>query len=105
MKAFIKNNWILLCFILGALTKGINTEYIIWKLSKKGVPIKVVLNNKKWESLSYRNEDGYYYNFKINGILYEGHTMTEIFLPGDSIEVLYLKDNPSVNRPKFFVFQ
>ena len=37
--------------------------------------------------------------------LYEGHTMTEKFLPGDSIEVLYLKDNPSVNRPKIFVFQ
>ena len=108
MMKFFKRNWIAICcsaFFIIVIIRGTIITYQNNRLLKYGEHSKAVIIEKIWNSSSYRNSDGYYYMFKVNNINYEGHTYDKNYLPGDTIEVLYLKDNPSVNRPKLFVFQ
>ncbi len=74
-----------------------------WRLSKSGQVSKAIVTDKVWESSSYRNSDGFYYRFRIKNVFYEGHSFDKDQKPGDSIAIMYLPDNPSINRPEDFI--
>ena len=45
-----------------------------------------------------RGMSGLYYNFRVNNEFYSGHTLNiDDYLVGDSIDVLYIKQLPSIN--------
>lgn len=103
---FFKRYWLYSCIGLGViffLYKSINKTIDSNILSSKGKIIKGVIIDKVWESSSYRNEDGYYYQFYINGQKYEGHTLDMKKKPMDSIVIIYLPDNPHVNSDYDFI--
>jgi hypothetical protein len=103
---FIKKYWlsiILMIVVVWFLGKSINVSIENYQLAKSGLIMKAVITSKKWESSSYRNSDGFYYIFSINGNIYEGHTFDNDLLPNDSIRVVFLPKNPNVNRPLDFI--
>ncbi len=73
------------------------------ELIKDGKGIKAIIINKVWHPSSHRLEKGYYYYFKIKNIEYEGHTFSQDYIVGDSIDILYLQKNPKINNPKDYL--
>jgi len=73
------------------------------QLAKSGLRSPAIILDRKWESSSYRNEDGFYYSFFVNGISYSGHTFDTDKMPNDTISIIYLFDRPNVNRPYDFI--
>jgi hypothetical protein len=74
-----------------------------YQLAKSGKITNAVIINREWESSSYRNDDGYYYTFTINGEQYTGHTFDKDKRPLDTIKIIYLTDKPNVSRPFEFI--
>ena len=106
MKGFIKRYWLYLALIIVAiwfLRKSIFTTVENYQLAKSGQVIKAVIISREWESSSYRNTDGFYYEFTLNTLNYEGHTFDKEIKPNDSLEVIYLPSDPNVNRPLDFI--
>lgn len=93
-------NWSLIIFSIGfiiLLFKGSLITYDHYRLSKYGQEKKAIITSKIWVDLNYRVDDGFFYYFEINESFFEGHTFDQEYQPGDSIIVLYLKDNPKIN--------
>lgn len=83
--------------------KGYNLTSNNNALKKDGKCIKAIITNKIWHPSSYRLEKGYYYYFRIENKEFEGHTFSQDYEIGDSIDILYLQTNPNVNNPKDYL--
>jgi hypothetical protein len=61
---------VVLIIALVVLVRSILITADNYQLAKSGKVCTAVIINKKWESASYRNEDGFYYSFEVNGKIY-----------------------------------
>lgn len=105
-KEIIRKYWVYILVLIIAvpfLTRSIKLTIENHQLAKSGQIITAIIGNEEWESSSYRNKDGYYYSFNVNGKVYAGHTFDQHNSPSDTIQVIYLKDRPNVNRPYDFI--
>jgi hypothetical protein len=105
-KQLAKKYWIyILVLLIGVifLIKPIKMTMENYQLANSGHVTNAVIVGKKWESASYRNDDGYYYNFTVNGEVYSGHTFDGDKRPFDTVKILYLSNRPNVNRPYDFI--
>lgn len=106
MKNFLKKYWLYLALVIGLIWFLLKTFIITienYQLSRSGQITKAIVTNRNWESSSYRNSNGFYYGFTIKGIYYEGHTFDQDLLPNDSIIIIYLPEDPKINRPFEFI--
>jgi hypothetical protein len=105
-RELIKKYWLYLLILLVGLiflVKPIIMTVENYRLAKSGQVTNAVIVNKEWESSSYRNDNGYFYTFTINGVLYTGHTFDKDKGPLDTLKIIYLTDRPNVNRPYEFI--
>lgn len=103
---WIKRHWLYLALIIVViwfLRRSIFITIENYQLAKSGQLTKAIVTDRKWESSSYRNSDGFFYVFKLGSFNYEGNTFDEDIKPNDSIDIIYLPNNPSVNRPLDFI--
>lgn len=80
--------------------------FYLWKeedsiLKENGVSIKAVISSKK----KYKRGFRYKSSFRFNSSRFDCNFSSDrIFMIGDTIEVIMNKDNPSMNKPKFQVY-
>lgn len=101
-----KYNWYIILLALGftvLVIKGSLDTCNHYRLAKNGSEKIAIITPKVWKSLNHRDDGGYYYYYKINELFLDGHTFDQEYQPGDSIIVLYLKDNPKVNAPLYYL--
>lgn len=87
--------------------------FFIYKVSRRAISDHLLTQNPehiKAVIISERNYNGnspvksdysYSYLFKINGKEYSGDSHDNSLNIGDSIEVVYVKDNPGFNKPLY----
>jgi hypothetical protein len=72
------------------------------QLARTGLAAQALVLTEAYTGL--RGVRGYYYRFSAQGRLYTGHTLSQSgYIPGDSIRVLHLQDNPSINHDLQFL--
>ena len=106
MRSALKRHWMKLALLavlvwFSGRTFRITSEN--YQLANNGRIARAVIKNLKWESSGHRTPDGYYYTFRIKENYYQGHTFNTEMRPGDSIDIIYLPNRPSVNRPVDFI--
>lgn len=80
---------------------GIRPEIIISDLKENGKQIKAYLYEVK--RVGSKGTIRGFYRFKINNILYEGFYDNDKLEKYDSIDIIYLPENPERNQVKRFV--
>jgi hypothetical protein len=85
--------------------------YVIYKIGRNSVTDHLLKNNAqitKAVIIDEKNYNGnenvkptfsYSYQFEINGKKYSGNSHDSGLKVGDTIEIKYVKDNPSFNKP------
>lgn len=66
------------------------------QLARTGLSAKALVLTEPY--IGMRGITGYYYRFSANGQLYMGHTLSQPgYIPGDTIQVVYLPADPHIN--------
>ncbi|MGY2131687.1 hypothetical protein ACW9KT_05640 [Hymenobacter sp. HD11105] len=93
--------FILLPFVY-LLSVGAAKTFKQYRVATTGLTTKAFLTSQLYQGL--RNNNGYYYHFKVKDKLYTGHTMNIVgYSPGDSIDIMFLKKMPEVNYDQKFL--
>ncbi len=71
------------------------------KLANKGVICKGVVLSKK--NVGSKGTIRIEYKFEVNKKFYRGTISNENWVVGDSIEIIYLLDDPNINRSLLFI--
>ncbi len=97
-------NFILLVFVVWiidllyiATKKTIENDY----LDKHGIEVKAIITRVK--GVGSKGTIRCTYEFKSYGNVYAGWVDSDTLHVGDSIDVLYRKDNPEINRSEKFL--
>lgn len=79
----------------------IKPEYNISKLKKSGKLVKGIIYRKSL--VGSKGTIRCFYNFDVDGIKYEGFYDNDAYKKGDSLEIIYYIEDPSLNQAKQFV--
>lgn len=97
----IKANYVLILFICFVTFLVLKNNYNNDELQKKGKQVKAYIYEVK--GVGSKGTIRGFYRFKINNNLYEGFYDNDFLKEHDSIDVIYLPDNPECNQAKQFV--
>ncbi|HVX48599.1 MAG TPA: hypothetical protein VHB48_00525 [Chitinophagaceae bacterium] len=93
---------LIVLFCAGYIFKNVFIHLLTnYYLKKGGVHVRAVIIDKKnfIGTHNVGDEFTYSYRFSVNGDAFENNSNDEKLKVGDSIEVEYVKDWPSLNRP------
>ena len=97
----IKSNFVLILFIFFIIFLVLRNNNNNDELQKKGKQAKAYLYKVK--GVGSKGTIRGFYRFEINNNLYEGFYDNDKLVKYDSIDIIYLPDNPERNQAKKFV--
>lgn len=96
-----KGNFVLILFILFIIFLVVRNNDNNDELNKNGKKTRAFLYKVK--RVGSKGTIRGFYRFEINNILYEGFYDNDNLKENDSIDIIYLSDNPERNQAKQFV--
>lgn len=103
---FLRKYWFFLLISVGfvlLMFRAVRITVENIQLAKYGTIATAVIEESEWSSASYKTEDGYYYRFFVNENANKGHTYDKEIAPSDSIMIVYMRRDPTINRPLDFI--
>ena len=97
----IKNYYLWILIVLFMVYISIRNNYNISQLQKNGKQATGYLYEVK--GVGSKGTIRGFYKFRVNNNLYEGFYDNDELVKYDSIEIIYLPDNPEKNQAKQFV--
>lgn len=87
-----------------AIYKKLKPDIDEFLLRHYGLQTKaVIIDEKNTITNSFNNQHSYLYLFKIDGKIYKNNAADSTVKVGDSIEVIYDRYDPKINRPLYYI--